>query len=84
MRRPTHGGRGVPETDVSVGPTAAAAALALATFLAYAFPPVATAAVGAAVALAGRRLVRAIRARAAGDRRRRRLCLPGTRACVEV
>ncbi|MFC6786171.1 hypothetical protein ACFQFH_09805 [Halobaculum halobium] len=83
MRRPAHGRQGVPEPDASIGPTVALGVLALAAVFASAVPLVAAGAAGAAVALAGRRLLPVARAWAQ-RRRRQRLCLPGTRACVEV
>jgi len=83
MRQPTQLGHGVPESDASIGPAVAVVAVVLAALLASLFPLVAAAAGGGAVALAARRLLPAARTRFVG-RRPRRLCLPGTRACVEV
>ncbi|WP_073307526.1 hypothetical protein [Halobaculum gomorrense] len=84
MRRPLHGDRGVPDPDdVSVGPTVAVSVAALATFVAFAFPLVGAALAGAVAAAVGRTVLAGAWSRL-GRRRRRRVCLPGTRACVEV
>lgn len=83
MRQPTQLGHGVPESDASLGPAVATVAVVLAALIASLFPLVAAAAGGATVALAARRFLPALRTRF-GGRRRRRVCLPGTRACLEV
>jgi len=83
MRRPLYGGRGVPDTDVSAGPTAAVALLAVTALLAAAVPLVAAAVTGGVAVAVGRRLPVTLRSRLSG-RRGRRLCLPGTRACLEI
>ncbi|WP_348608331.1 hypothetical protein [Halobaculum rarum] len=82
MRQPTQLGHGVPEPDASIGPAVAVVAVVLAALLASLFPLVAAAAGGATVALAARRLLPVAREQFVG--RQRRVCLPGTRACVAV
>ena len=70
MRRHLYRGPGTPETDVSIGPAFALSAVALAAFVAFAFPLAGAAMAGAVAAVVGRRLLPVLGRRLAPLRRR--------------